>query len=51
MRDALGKSSSGKLFLVEAKSHIPELISLLQAKDERSIEQIKASLAERARAL
>jgi hypothetical protein len=49
--DALGKSSSGKLFLVEAKSHIPELISSLQAKDERSIEKIKTSLEETKRYL
>jgi len=34
--DALGKSSLGKLFLVEAKSHIPELISTMQARDEES---------------
>jgi len=44
--DALGKSSSGKLFLVEAKSHIPELISSLQAGDEESIKKIKTSLEE-----
>lgn len=44
--DALGKSSSGKLFLVEAKSHIPELISSLQAEDEGSIIKIKTSLEE-----
>ncbi len=35
--DALGKSCSGKLFLVEAKSHIGELISTMQAEDEDSI--------------
>jgi len=44
--DALGKSSSGKLLLVEAKSHIPELLSSLQAKDEGAIEEIKKSLEE-----
>jgi hypothetical protein len=49
--DALGKSSSGKLFLVEAKSHIPELISSLQAEDEGSIEKIKTSLEETKRYL
>ena len=32
--DALGKSTSGKLFLVEAKSHIPELISTLKASNK-----------------
>jgi len=49
--DALGKSSSGKLFLVEAKSHIPELISSLQAEDQGSIEKIKKSLRETKRYL
>lgn len=44
--DALGKSKSGKLLLVEAKSHIPELISTLQAKDEKSVKKIRASLEE-----
>jgi hypothetical protein len=39
--DALGKSTSGKLLLVEAKSHIPELLSSLQAKDEEATEEIK----------
>jgi hypothetical protein len=42
--DALGKSSKGKLFLVEAKSHIGELISDLHAKDKASISRIKASI-------
>lgn len=42
--DALGKSSSGKLFLVEAKSHIPELISTLRAKEPRSEAMILKSL-------
>jgi hypothetical protein len=44
--DALGKSSSGKLFLVEAKSHISELVSTLRAKDKNSIEMIQRSLEE-----
>jgi hypothetical protein len=44
--DALGKSTSGKLLLVEAKSHIPELISSLQAEDQGSIEEIRKSLEE-----
>ncbi len=44
--DALGKSSSGKLFLVEAKSHISELISTLRAEDKNSIERIQKSLEE-----
>ncbi|MEM2129282.1 MAG: hypothetical protein QXZ70_01655 [Candidatus Bathyarchaeia archaeon] len=42
--DALGKSSKGKLFLVEAKSHIGELISDLRAKNKASISRINASL-------
>ena len=41
--DALAKSSSGKLFLVEAKSHIPELISTCTA-GEKSMLKIKESL-------
>lgn len=44
--DALGKSSHGKLLLIEAKSHIPELISMLQAKDEKSVGKIRRSLEE-----
>jgi len=42
--DALGKSSSGRLFLVEAKSHIPELLSTLGAKDAQSKKKIQSSL-------
>lgn len=42
--DALGKSTSGKLFLVEAKSHIPELISNLKATNEASRDKILSSL-------
>jgi len=49
--DALGKSSSGKLFLVEAKSHISELFSTLRAKDKDSMERIQKSLAETKRYL
>ena len=41
--DALAKSSSGKLFLVEAKSHIPELISICRA-NKKSMPLIKKSL-------
>jgi hypothetical protein len=44
--DGLGKGSSGKLFLVEAKSHISELFSTLCAKDKDSMERIQKSLAE-----
>ena len=42
--DALGKSFFGKLLLVEAKSHIPELISTMQAKDKESEMKILKSL-------
>lgn len=49
--DALGKSSSGKLFLVEAKSHIPELFSTLRAKSKSSENKILESLAETKMAL
>lgn len=44
--DALGRSKSGKLFLVEAKSHIGELISTMKATDEDSIRKIRRSLRE-----
>lgn len=44
--DALGKSDSGKLFLVEAKSHISELSSSIGAKDENSVRRIRRSLEE-----
>jgi hypothetical protein len=44
--DALGKSSLGKVFLIEAKSHIQELISSSKAKDQKSIERINKSLQE-----
>jgi len=49
--DALGKSSLGKLFMVEAKSHIRELISTLQAKEEDSARRIYVSLEETKRFL
>lgn len=44
--DALGKSNSGKIFLLEAKSHIPELISTIGVKDEESLKKIHESLEE-----
>jgi hypothetical protein len=44
--DALGKSDSGKLFLVEAKSHISELSSSIGAKAENSVRRIRRSLEE-----
>jgi hypothetical protein len=44
--DGLGKSSSGKLFLVEAKSHIPELMSTFKGTREASIDKINSSLEE-----
>jgi len=42
--DALAKSSSGKLFLVEAKSHITELISDFKGSNQTSINRIQSSL-------
>jgi len=44
--DALGKSYSEKIFLVEAKSHIPELISTLKAINKDSRNKILESLEE-----
>jgi len=45
--DALGRGSLGKLFLVEAKSHIPELISTpLRAEEDGSKKRILKSLEE-----
>ena len=44
--DALGKSSRGKLFLVEAKSHIPELLSTFGGTSQASISRIMSSLQE-----
>ena len=44
--DALGRSRSGKLFLVEAKSHISELVSSIRAKDRSSVQRIRQSLEE-----
>jgi len=49
--DALGRSNTGRLFLVEAKSHIPELISSLRAENEDSIRLINESLEETKRYL
>ena len=44
--DALGRSGSSKLFLVEAKSHIQELVSSIQAEDKDSLRKICKSLEE-----
>lgn len=44
--DALAKSSSGKLFLVEAKSHITELMSDCKASNSQSFKKINDSLNE-----
>lgn len=44
--DGLAKTESGKLLLVEAKSHIPELISTCKAKNEKSVKKIKDALSE-----
>lgn len=42
--DALGKGEEGKIFLVEAKAHIGELVSSLRAKNPNSLEKIGKSL-------
>ena len=42
--DALGKSETGKVFLVEAKSHIPEMVSPKTGAGAESLEKIKESL-------
>lgn len=44
--DALGKSDGGKLILVEAKSHIPELMSTFKGNNQASIYKILSSLEE-----
>ena len=49
--DALGKSDAGHLFIVEAKSHISELISSSRAENEDSIRLIHKSLEETKRYL
>lgn len=49
--DALGKTKDGKVFLVEAKSHIPEVLSHLAAKSPSSITKINESLNRTKRAL
>lgn len=43
--DSIGKSKSGEVFLIEAKSHIPELMSSLKATNPNSKRQIKESLS------
>jgi hypothetical protein len=42
--DALGKSDNSYMFLVEAKSHISELISTMKAKNPDSRRRIRRSL-------
>ena len=42
--DALGKSESGKVLLVEAKSHILEMLSPGTGAGEKSVQKIKESL-------
>lgn len=44
--DALGRSNSGKLFLVEAKSHIGEMVSPATAASEKSRDLISKSINE-----
>jgi len=44
--DGLGKSKTGKVFLVEAKSHISEVLSPKTGAGEKSFKKIKKSLYE-----
>jgi hypothetical protein len=44
--DGLGKSETGKVFLIEAKSHIPELLSPGTGAGVKSLRKIKKSLDE-----
>ncbi len=49
--DALGRAPSGEVILVEAKAHVGELCSSMDASAESSRRQIKASLGETAQSL
>lgn len=42
--DALGRTSSGAVLLVEAKAHVNELLSGCSAKSERSLRMIREAL-------
>ena len=44
--DGLGRSETGKVFLVEAKSHISEVLSPKTGAGEKSLRKIKQSLNE-----
>ena len=44
--DGLGKSKTGEVFLVEAKSHIPEVLSPKTGAGVKSLRKIKRSLEE-----
>ena len=44
--DGFGKTSNGKLLLVEAKSHIPEIYAPSAKASEKSLEQIRKSFTE-----
>jgi hypothetical protein len=44
--DGLGRSDNGKVFLVEAKSHISEVLSPKTGAGEKSLRKIKKSLNE-----
>lgn len=49
--DALGRAASGEAVLVEAKAHVPELLSSPTQASDESAKTIRASLAEAASAL
>lgn len=42
--DGLAKTAEGRIILVEAKAHIPELVSPPSAASKKSLEQINAAL-------
>ena len=44
--DGLGKTSRGQILLVEAKSHVKELVSSSAAKDPSSVARMRQSLTE-----
>lgn len=49
--DALGRATSGEAILVEAKAHVPELLSSPTQATDASAETIRGSLSEAASAL
>ena len=44
--DALGRTNSGKIFLVEAKAHVEELVTSPTGAGSKSLQKIRASLTD-----